>query len=172
MRPRRASWGSAAVFGPDTFAFPRSEALLPEGEGLAVATMDTGNLDTPYPTNVLRRKDLVAMRLPITIGTSCAAPTGATHRPARCKDNAAARGFGLSSRSGVGEGAHSLEPITRQNTSGCAEPKKQKRPGGRLLDIQFSRNWSGRRDSNPRPPTLARCPRAIRCNIRGFAKVR
>lgn len=36
-------------------------------------------------------------------------------------------------------------------------PKKQKRPGGRLLDIQFSRNWSGRRDSNPRPQPWQGC---------------
>jgi hypothetical protein len=26
--------------------------------------MDTTNLDTVYPTNVVRRKDLVAMRMP------------------------------------------------------------------------------------------------------------
>lgn len=62
--PEAGFMGLSGVFGPDTFAFPRSEALLPEGDGLAVAIMDTSNLDTPYPTNVVRRKDLVAMRLP------------------------------------------------------------------------------------------------------------
>lgn len=56
--------GKSGVFGPDTFEFPRREAILPAGEGVAVAEIDTTNLDSPYPTNVVRRKDLVTMRQP------------------------------------------------------------------------------------------------------------
>jgi predicted amidohydrolase len=62
--PQRGFEGKSAVFGPDTFAFPRQESAILEEEGVAVATIDTTNLDTPYPTNVVRRKDLLAMRLP------------------------------------------------------------------------------------------------------------
>jgi predicted amidohydrolase len=56
--------GLSGVFGPDTFEFPRREAIAADVEGIATATVDTTNLDTHYPTNVVRRKDLVAMRLP------------------------------------------------------------------------------------------------------------
>ncbi|MCK0197161.1 amidohydrolase [Ancylobacter sp. 6x-1] len=56
--------GTSGVFGPDTFAFPRREAIIASGEGVAVAEIDTTNLDTPYPTNVVRRKDLMVMRQP------------------------------------------------------------------------------------------------------------
>ena len=56
--------GKSGVFGPDTFEFPRREAILGEGEGVIVAEVDTSNLDTRYPTNVVRRKDLVTMRQP------------------------------------------------------------------------------------------------------------
>jgi predicted amidohydrolase len=56
--------GLSGVFGPDTFAFPRCEAIAADGESIAVSVVDTTNLDTVYPTNVVRRKDLVAMRLP------------------------------------------------------------------------------------------------------------
>lgn len=56
--------GKSGVFGPDTFAFPRREAIVPEGEGLASVEIDTTNLETRYPTNVVRRKDLVSMRQP------------------------------------------------------------------------------------------------------------
>jgi predicted amidohydrolase len=56
--------GLSGVFGPDTFAFPRREAIATEGEGIATAVIDTSNLDTTYPTNVVRRKDLVSMRMP------------------------------------------------------------------------------------------------------------
>ena len=52
------------MFGPDSFQFPRRESAIIESEGFASATVDTTNLDTPYPTNVVRRKDLVTMRLP------------------------------------------------------------------------------------------------------------
>jgi predicted amidohydrolase len=56
--------GLSGVFGPDTFEFPRREAIAAGGEGVATAVVDTSNLDSSYPTNVVRRKDLVAMRLP------------------------------------------------------------------------------------------------------------
>lgn len=56
--------GRSGVFGPDTFEFPRREAILGEGEGIVACDIDTSNLDTHYPTNVVRRKDLVQMRLP------------------------------------------------------------------------------------------------------------
>jgi predicted amidohydrolase len=56
--------GKSGVFGPDNFAFPRVEAIVWAGEGLATSEIDTTNLDTRYPTNVVRRKDLVTMRLP------------------------------------------------------------------------------------------------------------
>lgn len=54
--------GLSGIFGPDTFAFPRQESLLLEPQGITMMTMDTSNLDTPYPTNVVRRKDLIVMR--------------------------------------------------------------------------------------------------------------
>jgi predicted amidohydrolase len=56
--------GLSGVFGPDTFKFPRREAIAGEGEGIATAVADTTNLDSVYPTNVVRRKDLVLMRMP------------------------------------------------------------------------------------------------------------
>lgn len=56
--------GKSGVFGPDTFEFPRREAILGAGEGVIACEIDTSNLDTRYPTNVVRRKDLVTMRLP------------------------------------------------------------------------------------------------------------
>jgi hypothetical protein len=62
--PGRGYSGKSAVFGPDAFAFPRQESAILDDEGFAAAVVDTTNLDTPYPTNVVRRKDLVAMRLP------------------------------------------------------------------------------------------------------------
>ncbi|QFR34168.1 nitrilase-related carbon-nitrogen hydrolase [Ancylobacter sp. TS-1] len=56
--------GKSGVFGPDTFEFPRREVILGAGEGVVATEIDTTNLDTRYPTNVVRRKDLVVMRLP------------------------------------------------------------------------------------------------------------
>ncbi|MBR1219878.1 amidohydrolase [Bradyrhizobium sp. U87765 SZCCT0131] len=56
--------GLSGVFGPDTFEFPRREAIAAAGEGHATAVVDTTNLASPYPTNVVRRKDLMVMRLP------------------------------------------------------------------------------------------------------------
>jgi hypothetical protein len=53
----------SGVFGPDTFAFPRRESPILDGDGVATLEASTENLDSPYPTNVVRRKDLVSMRL-------------------------------------------------------------------------------------------------------------
>jgi predicted amidohydrolase len=64
FNPEEGYAGLSGVFGPDTFEFPRREAIAPDAEGTATATMDTTNLDTVYPTNVVRRKDLVTMRMP------------------------------------------------------------------------------------------------------------
>jgi predicted amidohydrolase len=55
--------GLSGVFGPDTFEFPRREAIVTEPSGIAVATVDTTNLDNRYPSNTVRRKDIVCMRL-------------------------------------------------------------------------------------------------------------
>lgn len=60
----RGSNGHSGVFGPDTFAFPRGESTVSDKIGTATAVVDTTNLDSVYPTNVVRRKDLVSMRLP------------------------------------------------------------------------------------------------------------
>ena len=62
--PKRGYPGLSGVFGPDTFEFPRREAIAADGEGTATRWWTPTNLDTVYPTNVVRRKDLVAMRMP------------------------------------------------------------------------------------------------------------
>lgn len=62
--PAQGYPGLSGVFGPDTFEFPRREAIAEDGEGIATSVVDTTNLDSVYPTNVVRRKDLVAMRMP------------------------------------------------------------------------------------------------------------
>ncbi|OZD08088.1 amidohydrolase [Rhodococcus sp. 06-235-1A] len=63
--PGRGIAGHSGVFGPDTFAFPRTEAIVDGPEpGHATSVVDTTNLGGPYPTNVVRRKDLVLMRQP------------------------------------------------------------------------------------------------------------
>ena len=56
--------GLSGVFGPDTFLFPRQETIVSENDALAVAEIDTGTLGGAYPTQVVRRKDLVLMRQP------------------------------------------------------------------------------------------------------------
>lgn len=56
--------GQSGVFGPDTFSFPRDEAVVASARGRAVLDIDTRNLDSPYPTNIVRRKDHLMMRLP------------------------------------------------------------------------------------------------------------
>lgn len=64
LDPTRDMNGMSGVFGPDTFAFPRQESAILDEVGVVSTTVDTSNLDTSYPTNVVRRKDLVVMRLP------------------------------------------------------------------------------------------------------------
>lgn len=57
--------GYSGVFGPETFTFPRLERLLWQETQAVTQTIDTRSLTgSPYPTNVVRRKDLVAMRQP------------------------------------------------------------------------------------------------------------
>ncbi|WP_420344123.1 nitrilase-related carbon-nitrogen hydrolase [Paenirhodobacter sp.] len=56
--------GLSGIFGADTFAFPRHESAVLEEEGMALLRIDLTNADTPYPSNVVRRKDLITMRLP------------------------------------------------------------------------------------------------------------
>lgn len=74
--------GRSGVFGPDTYAFPRQEAVIIEAAGVASAPVDTtSNPDSPYPTNVVRRKDLVLMRMthhykPLVVETRDAAHAG------------------------------------------------------------------------------------------------
>lgn len=58
------SSGLSGIFGPETFAWPRVETLITDTQALAQLDIDTSNLDSGYPTNVVRRKDLVAMRQP------------------------------------------------------------------------------------------------------------
>ncbi len=55
---------ASGIFGPDTFAFPRNEAIIDGADHLAFATLDTTNVESVYPTNIVRRKDLVLMRKP------------------------------------------------------------------------------------------------------------
>jgi len=62
--PPNGFYGASGVFGPDTFEFPRRESQVLDGEGIASAVIDTTNAHDVYPTNVVRRKDLVLMRLP------------------------------------------------------------------------------------------------------------
>lgn len=56
--------GLSGIFGPDTFLFPRQETMLTNATGVAQLAVDTSNLASPYPNSAVRRKDLVAMRLP------------------------------------------------------------------------------------------------------------
>ncbi len=58
------SKGSSGVFGPDTFKFPRQEVIAVDDEELVGMEIDTSNRDSVYPTNVVKRKDLVMMRQP------------------------------------------------------------------------------------------------------------
>jgi len=59
--------GRSGIFGPDTFLFPRQEIILSaDEEEIGSYTIDTSNSpDSVYPTNVVRRKDLVCMRQPL-----------------------------------------------------------------------------------------------------------
>ena len=56
--------GRSGVFGPDTFEFPRRERVAGTTAELLSAPIDTSDGAGPYPANVVRRKDLVSMRLP------------------------------------------------------------------------------------------------------------
>jgi predicted amidohydrolase len=56
--------GLSGIFGPDTFHFPRQEALLTSATGCVQLAIDTSNLDSAYPNSAVRRKDLMVMRLP------------------------------------------------------------------------------------------------------------
>ena len=60
-------FGRSGIFGPDTFKFPRTETILskdrPEIGYLGITTENLSG--TPYPTNVVRRKDLICMRQPL-----------------------------------------------------------------------------------------------------------
>lgn len=59
------SGGLSGIFGPETFSFPRVERVMWRKPGTVTLAMDTASLpDSRYPTHVVRRKDLVAMRLP------------------------------------------------------------------------------------------------------------
>lgn len=60
-------FGRSGIFQPDTFLFPRSEIILSaDEEDLATWTIDTSNAPgSAYPTNVVRRKDLLCMRTPL-----------------------------------------------------------------------------------------------------------
>jgi predicted amidohydrolase len=64
LDPANGYPGLSGVFGPDTFEFPRRESIAADVEGVTTGLVDTTNLDTNYPTNVVRRKDLVSMRMP------------------------------------------------------------------------------------------------------------
>ncbi|MBC8130291.1 MAG: amidohydrolase [Rhizobiaceae bacterium] len=56
--------GLSGIFGPDTFLFPRQEAIVGDNASHVIMTIDTGTLGGTYPTHVVRRKDLVLMRQP------------------------------------------------------------------------------------------------------------
>ncbi len=56
--------GKSGIFGPDPFKFPRDESLVHKDEDLTFLEIDTSNLDTNYPTNVVRDKFMMSMRQP------------------------------------------------------------------------------------------------------------
>nr|WP_232375214.1 nitrilase-related carbon-nitrogen hydrolase [Mycolicibacterium mengxianglii] len=56
--------GRSGLFGPDTFEFPRRERVAGTAAEVLVAAIDTSDGPGPYNANVVRRKDLVTMRLP------------------------------------------------------------------------------------------------------------
>lgn len=63
VEPDAQKGGHSGIFGPETFTFPRQERVLWQEEGMATLVIDTASPGTgPYPTNVVRRKDLVMMR--------------------------------------------------------------------------------------------------------------
>lgn len=56
--------GKSGIFGPDPFKFPREESLINNDEDITHLEIDTSNLDTNYPTNVVRDKFMMSMRQP------------------------------------------------------------------------------------------------------------
>ena len=56
--------GKSGIFGPDPFKFPREESLIHNNEDITHLVIDTSNLDTNYPTNVVRDKFMMSMRQP------------------------------------------------------------------------------------------------------------
>mgnify|MGYP001255816986 FL=1 len=56
--------GKSGIFGPDPFKFPRNECLISESENINHLEVDTTNLDTNYPTNIVRDKFMMSMRQP------------------------------------------------------------------------------------------------------------
>ena len=54
----------SGIFGPDPFKFPREESLIHDNENITHLKIDTSNLDTNYPTNVVRDKFMMSMRQP------------------------------------------------------------------------------------------------------------
>ena len=56
--------GKSGIFGPDPFKFPRKECLISESENINHLEVDTTNLDTNYPTNIVRDKFMMSMRQP------------------------------------------------------------------------------------------------------------
>ena len=56
--------GKSGIFGPDPFKFPRDESLIHKEEDITFLKIDTSNLDTNYPTNVVRDKFMMSMRHP------------------------------------------------------------------------------------------------------------
>ena len=57
--------GFSGIFGPETFSFPRQEQVLFQQADCISQKIDTAAVgESHYPTNVVRRKDLVAMRQP------------------------------------------------------------------------------------------------------------
>ena len=57
-------YGKSGIFGPDPFKFPREESLIHKDEDLTFLKINTSNLDTNYPTNVVRDKFMMSMRHP------------------------------------------------------------------------------------------------------------
>lgn len=60
----KTGFGRSGIFGPIPIGFPRHEVILSElEEEMATLEMDTSNLDSPYPTNPVRSKDNLVMRI-------------------------------------------------------------------------------------------------------------
>jgi hypothetical protein len=53
--------GRSSIFGPDPI-YRTDETVLDSNDGVVVGTIDTTNLDMPYPSSRVRIKELVRMR--------------------------------------------------------------------------------------------------------------